>query len=251
MYRKSNGNTFSGKTELLKAYMVFNGDGIFVRSKSDDWEYAQKVQGGSRVYFSKYIGKLNIFKKPLSDEFFNLLMNELDKHQTNLIHPSLENNGFKEEITRLFPNADKIAINYYQKFIKFLQKEFSLDSANFLSDKNYIDDIGPYLLVNNGLSKSVIPELPTIYLAPEKWRKISWSIANHFSGPYPKNKQNINYSWGDFKVKSLIDNQIDEGVVLFLISKFIITQEVWMNRTSCDSLLYFIDLIINQDIKPT
>ena len=69
--------------------------------------------------------------------------------------------------------------------------------------------------------------------------------------PYPKNEKNIHYSWGDFNIKTLINSKEDEGMILFLISKFIIIQESWMDRASCDSLKYFIDLVTKHNQKPT
>ena len=95
---------------------------------------------------------------------------------------------------------------------------------------NYIDDLGPYLVVKTGLKKSVIPELPKLHLAPKKWRKITWVINNNFIGPYPKNENNIHYSWGDFNIKNLINNKeenlkyktIRKKYCFFLLDKILI-----------------------------
>lgn len=250
MYKTSNGNTFTGKTELSKSFLVFTGSGQFITSSRTDWKFIQKVQGNSRVYFSNYIGQLHIFKKPLEMDYFRVICKELDAHQTECLHPALKNN-YEGEITRLFPTVNQNAIAYYKKFIEYLDKTYHFKQNQCQEKSNYIDDIGPYLLVKTGLKKSVVPELPQIYLAPKKWREITWSINNYFTGPYPNNEKNIHYSWGDFNIKSLIDNIEDEGTSLFLISKFIIIQEAWMDRESCDSLKYFIDLIINHNQKPT
>ena len=142
-------------------------------------------------------------------------------------------------------------ITQYKKFIDYLDKNYHLRSQQPIEMTNYIDDVGPYLVVKSGLKKSVIPELPKLYLAPNKWREITWSINNNFTGPYPKNEKNIHYSWGDFNIKTLINSKEDEGMILFLISKFIIIQESWMDRASCDSLKYFIDLVTKHNQKPT
>ena len=250
MYKTSNGNTFTGKTELSKSFLVFTGSGQYITSSISDWKFIQKVQGNSRVYFSNYIGQLNIFKKPLEIDYFRVICKELDAHHTESLHPALKN-GYESEILRLFPTVNQNAITQYKKFIDYLDKKYHLKSHHTKEMSNYIDDLGPYLVVKTGLKKSVIPELPKLYLAPKKWREITWVINNNFIGPYPKNENNIHYSWGDFNIKNLINNKEDEGLILFLISKFIIIQEAWMDRESCDSLKYFIDLIINHNQKPT
>lgn len=249
MYRKSNGNTFTGKTELAKSFLVFTGSGHYTSASKKDWKFIQKVQGNSRVYFSNYIGQLHLFKKPLEIDYLRIICKELDTHHTKNLHPAIEN-GYEGEITRLFPKVNQNMIAQYKKFIDYLDKNYHLRSQQPIEMANYIDDIGPYLVVKTGLKKSVIPELPKLYLAPKKWREITWAINNNFIGPYPKNEKNIHYSWGDFNIKSLIKNNEDEGTILFLISKFIIIQEAWMDRVSCDSLKYFIDLVIDHNEKP-
>lgn len=250
MYRTSNGNTFTGKAELSKPFVVFTGDGDYVKAKNLDWKFMQKVQGNSRVYFSKYLGQLKIFKKPLSDEYFEIICSEMNCHEPKELHPALKY-GFENELIRLFPEADESVLSQFQMFVNFLVDHFSLSNQFNESKTSYFDDIGPYLVVDLGLKKSVIPELPMLYLAPKSWREFTWAINNNFIGPYPKNDNNVNYTWGDYDVKSLIKTEEDEGLVLFLIAKFIIIQEAWMQRKSCDSLVYYIDLIMNHDLRPT
>ena len=43
MYRKSNGNTFTGKTELAKSFLVFTGSGHYTSASKKDWKFIQKV----------------------------------------------------------------------------------------------------------------------------------------------------------------------------------------------------------------
>ena len=250
MYRTSNSNTYTGKTELSKSFLVFTGDGNYVNSYSKDWSFVQKVQGNARVYFSNYIGQLSIFKKPIEDSYFKEICLELEKHKIDLIHPSLTH-GFDSELKRLFPKVNTEVINLYNSFIKFLQKSYRLSNNKDEEKLIYCDDIGPYMVTKTGLKKSIIPELPNLYLAPVKWRKITWSINNFFIGPLPKKVNNEFYSWGDgFNINNLISDECDEGTVLFLISKFIIIQEAWMDRHSCNSLVNFIDLVMNRNILP-
>ena len=79
---------------------------------------------------------------------------------------------------------------------------------------------------------------------------MSWAINNYFIGPYPKNEKGIYFQWVKFDINSLIKNNADLSALYFLISKFIIIQEAWMDRPNCDSLLNFIDLIMEKNITP-
>tara|TARA_B110001452_G_C15240109_1_gene429309 strand:+ start:3103 stop:3873 length:771 start_codon:yes stop_codon:yes gene_type:complete len=250
MYRVSNGNTFTGKTELSKSFIVFTGNADFKRAISKDWKFMQKAQGNARVYFSNYIGNLNIFKKPLDLGCYEEISYELDLQNTNLIHPAIAN-SYYNELLRLYPKASSQAQKSYKTFIDFLIKKHQLLENNNEEKCNYIDDIGPYLIVKTGLKKSVIPELPQIYLAPKIWREMTWLINNYFIGPYPKNNKNIYYEWGGYNINSTIKKKSDESALFYLISKFIIIQEAWLDRSNCNSLINFINLIIEKKIKPT
>jgi len=249
MYRVSNGNTFTGKADLAKPYLVFTGKGEFTKSLGNDWNFMDTVQGGARVYFSKYIGQLKAFKKPLDFEYFDVVVKALDLQSSDLIHPALQY-GYNKELIRLYPKANNNAQKQYDKFIDFLIDKYDLMDNNIEEKQNYIDDIGPYLVVRAGLKKCIIPEIPQVYLSPIKWRKMSWAINNYFIGPYPKNEKGIYFQWVKFDINSLIKNNADLSALYFLISKFIIIQEAWMDRPNCDSLLNFIDLIMEKNITP-
>ena len=251
MYRTSNSNTYTGKTELSKSFLIFTGEGRYLNSLNSDWQFMKKVQGNARVYFSKFLGQLSIFKKPLSEKYYNHICVELDKHKVDNLHPSLTE-GFNNELKRLFPKASPDVVSLYHDFIKFLENNYQINKNHKENKLIYCDDIGPYITTRSGLKISIIPELPQLYMAPEKWRKMTWSINNFFIGPYPENEKGVYYSRGDnFDIGDLIQSKYDEGTILFLISKFIIIQEAWMDRSSCDSLRYFIDLVVNKNIKPT
>lgn len=249
MYRVSNGNIYTGKADLAKPYLVFTGNGEYIKSLSNEWNFMDTVQGGARVYFSKFLGQLKTFKKPLDFDYFDVIIKELELQSTKLVHPALEN-GYEKELLRLHPKANGSSQNAYNKFINFLIEKYDLQEKNSEEKYNYIDDIGPYLVVRAGLKKCVIPEIPQVFLSPKKWRKMSWAINNYFIGPYPENEKGIYFQWGEFDINSLIQNNNDLSALYFLITKFIIIQEAWMGRPSCDSLTYFIDLIMKKNITP-
>jgi len=249
VYRLSNHNAFTGKTEVQKGYLVFTGKSKYISSKSDDWKFIKQFHEGTRLYYSKYIGQLHIFKKPLDESYFKILCNELDQHKVNNLHPALD---FKQysELTRLHPNSDKNVKNHYREFINFLVDEYHIDKIKYSETANYIDDIGPYLTPRVGLQKTTIPELPEIYLAPKKWRLMTWVISNYFVGPYPKNKKNIYYSWNGYDLGEIIKDNDDKGFLLLLILNFMIRHDSWSMSNPCNSTLNFINLVMNKGYLP-
>ena len=146
--------------------MVFTGKSNYISCKSDDWKLIKQFHEGTRLYYSKYIGQLHLFKKPLDESYFKILCEEIDRHKVNNLHPALD---FKQysELTRLHPNSDKNVKKHYKEFINFLVDEYHIDKIKYSETANYIDDIGPYLTPRVGLQKTTIPELPEIYLAPK------------------------------------------------------------------------------------
>tara|TARA_B100001939_G_C16923199_1_gene610347 strand:+ start:595 stop:1347 length:753 start_codon:yes stop_codon:yes gene_type:complete len=249
MYRISNDNTFTGKTELQKSYLVFTGKNNFTENISDDWKRITILPDGSRLYYSKFIGQLHIFKKPLDNSYFDLLCNALDNCKTNSIHPSLNFNKY-DELKRLHPNSKNSYDLKYREFVEFLKDKYSIHT--FKNDKtaNFIDDIGPYLTPRVGIQKTVIPEFPKVYIAPSKWRLMSWIISNYFVGPFPKNNKGIYYRWNGFDISKIVKSNEDRAYMLLLISNFIIRHDSWAMRNDCDSMINFIDLVVNNNILP-
>ena len=255
MYRFSNDVLYTGKTQLGRPYLVIMGKNLNeLRFSNEIWKFNKKMSDGSRVYFSNFYGQLKIFKKPLNQSFYNFLIEKIDNQKVVIKHPAIEN-GFSTEPKRLFTGIDKSVIDKYNYFIDYLNDKFDLENLikkekDFL---NYIDDLGPLVLGEVGNMKFVIPEIPSIYLAPRKWRKITWYINNHFSGPYPESyKLNAGhyFTWGDLKIHDNYKNNYDEGLTIFLISRYIIIHEAWLKRPKCDSLHKFIDIIIKKNVSP-
>ena len=255
MYRFSNDILYTGKTQLGRPYLVIMGKNQNeLRFSNEIWKFNKKMSDGSRVYFSNFYGQLKIFKKPLNQSFYDFLIEKIDDLKIEKKHPAIEN-GFSTEPKRLFIGIDKSVVKKYNYFIDYLNDKFNLENQinkeiNFL---NYLDDLGPLVLGEVGNIKFVIPEIPPIYLAPEKWRKITWYINNYFSGPYPESqklKSGDYFSWGNLKIPDNYKNNYDEGLTNFLISKYIIIYEAWLKRPKCDSLQTFIDIIINKKGSP-
>ena len=111
----------------------------------------------------------------LNQSFYNFLIDKIDKVKTEKKHPAIEN-GLSIEPKRLFPGIDKSVIKKYNYFIDYLNDKFNLENQIKRESNlsNYLDDLGPFVLGEVGNMKFVIPEIPTIYLSPEKWRKITW-----------------------------------------------------------------------------
>ena len=255
MYRFSNGNVFSGKSELSRSYIV-----CIVQSKdtmknnSDIWKFHRNMPDGSRIYFSNFYGEIKIFKKPLEESYYSHIINEISSFKVDEKHPAIKN-GLENEARRLYPNIDKITEKKYVEFIDYLNNNFNLEK-NILDQKkfsNFTYDIGPFMAGKVGTRKFIVPEIPKLYLAPENWRKITWYINNYFTGPYPEkiyNKTKKYFSWGDLKIEDKLKNKNFESLSCFLISQFIIIYEAWMKRETCDSLIEFIDIVKNKKQSP-
>ena len=250
MYRFSNGLIYTGKSELSRPYIIFNGNKTN-DIVNDGWNLIKVMPDKTRVYFSKYLGELHIFKQPIDDSFFYFLEKELDSFDINLKHPVLSF-PIENELERLYPKVDKDVAPLFNDFISFLNKEYDFEKK--LSDEKdlctYSDDIGPFLCSKVGIQKVLVPEISNLYLAPKIWRYLTWIINNNFAGPLPINDKNIYYSWGDLKINNKFKNSYCEGSALFLIAKFIIIHQAWVGNNSCDALKVFFDLLIKKNINP-
>ena len=250
MYRLSNGVYYTGKTELAKSYIVCTGN---VKSyiSTDGWKLIKKMPDGSRVYFSNYLGQLHMYKKPLDNSYFQFVSENLDRYNSKTKHPSIID-GLSNEASRIFPKINKNVEIEFQNFIDYLNVKYDLENK-INSEKDlhtYSDDIGPFFVLRVGIHKFLIPELPDLYLAPKIWRELTWIINNSFSGPYPKNKKDQYFSWGDLKINDTFKTYYCEGTALYLIAKYIIIYEAWMTRETCDALSRYIDLVMREDVNP-
>ncbi len=250
MYRLSNNIKYTGKSELSRPYIICTGN-MNNQNIVDGWNLVKKMQDGSRVYFSNFLGQLHINKKPLNDNYYDFFCHKIDLYQSKVKHPSIEF-GFSNEAFRLFPKINKKTNFEYRKFIDYLNIKYGLEDKVNKENKlyNYIDDFGPFCLVRIGTHKFLIPELPNIYLAPNNWRLLTWYINNSFSGPYPKNTKNIYFSWGDFNINYYLNSDYDKAIAIFLIAKFIIIYEAWVGKPQCEALLRYIELITKDKILP-
>ena len=250
MYRFSNGLIYTGKSELSRPYIIFTGDKTN-EIVNDGWNLIKIMPDKSRIYFSKHIGELHIFKQPIDDSFFYFLDKNLDNFNTTKKHPAL-NFSIKKEVIRLYPDLDKDIIPLFNNFICFLNEKYDFEKKLSLEKDlcPYSDDIGPFLCSKVGIHKFLVPEISNIFLAPKKWRYLTWIINNNFAGPFPKNDKNIYYSWGNLKIKDKFKDLYCEGTILFLIAKFIIIHQSWIGNKSCDALKTYFDHIIKKNINP-
>ncbi len=255
MYRFSNGNVFSGKSELSRSYIICIGQSKdIMKNNSEIWKFHRTMPDGSRIYFSNFYGELKIFKKPLEDSYYSHTINKINSFEVNEKHPALTK-GLSKEAIRLYPKMNKIAEKKYVDFIYYLNSNFDLEK-NISNEKNFSNftyDIGPFITGKVGTKKFILPELPKLYLAPKNWSKITWYINNYFSGPYPENifnKTKKYFSWGDLKIEDNFKNKNFESLSYFLISQFIIIYEAWMKRETCDSLIEFINIVKNKKQSP-
>ena len=173
-------------------------------------------------------------------------------------------NGFQNELLRLFPEVDQKVVAVYKSFISFLVDEFDLKQTLSGNEvlKVYTDDLGPCLVSLLDGNYILPPEIPPLYFAPKEWRVLTWWINNYFSGPYPENAhpeilralKGKRFDWGTLLIDKSFKNKQTEGLVYFLMAKFMIIYEAWMfddnGANLAKSLLDFIDLVQNEDHRP-
>ena len=255
MFLFSDGLTYTGSTEKSIAYLLFQSKTIeTVPVGSKLWKYWGEKPIGTRLYKSKYYGRLEIFKKPLPDKRRKLLYNTLDSLSTSEKHPAL-GEGFAGEAKRLFPLLNNEVTTAYSSFIAFLNQVYRLEEKAKKAENlvPYCDDIGPFMMGRIGNRDFVIPELPQVFLAPELWRDITWIINNYLSGPYPISEETgfkEHFHWCNVKIDPILNTPYHEGTAYFLIAKFIIIYEAFSKNEKGNSLQLYIDLIQNQGIRP-
>lgn len=264
MFRFSTGLSLYGGNENDKGYLIYENmsehDPLFTNS---DFFQKHISSVGKRKWDVKLKGVLRSTQKPLEESVFNLFTKDLDLFNPRNVHPAFEF-GFKNEIKRLFPKVKSSIVKKYEDFITFLSEDFGLEqelSADAVL-KVYSDDIGPCLLVTLNDSYILPPELPTLYYAPKEWRIITWWINNYFSGPYPDDSheeiikllKGSKFYWDKLEINDQFKNEKTEGLVYFMITKFIIIYEAWMYQDhgsiQAKSLEYFINLVQNKGHRP-
>ena len=264
MFRFSSGLSLYGGNENGQGFLIYESlnqnDSFFTQSES--FHPPQNSQG-KRKWDLIQKGELKSTQKPLGNGIFDQLTRDLDYFNPKNLHPSLEN-GFQNELLRLFPEVDQKVVAVYQSFISFLVDEFDLKqnlSGNEVL-KVYTDDLGPCLVSLLDGNYILPPEIPPLYFAPKEWRVLTWWINNYFSGPYPENAhpeilralKGKRFDWGTLLIDKSFKNKQTEGLVYFLMAKFMIIYEAWMfddnGANLAKSLLDFIDLVQNEDHRP-
>jgi hypothetical protein len=264
MFRFSSGLSLFGGNENGQGYLIyesFNQNASFF-TQSEAFDSHQTLQG-KRKWNLTQKGELKSTQKPLIDGIFDQLINDLNHFNPKNIHPALEA-GFQTELLRLFPQVDQGVVEIYQNFISFLTDEFDLKQKISGDDvlKVYTDDLGPCLVSLLDGNYIFPPEIPPLYFAPKEWRILTWWINNYFSGPYPENThpeilkalKGERFDWGGLQISENYKNKHTEGLVYFLLAKFMIIYEAWMfddnGSKLAKSLVDYIDLIQNKNHRP-
>lgn len=264
MFRFSSGLTLYGGNENDQGYLIYESSnkGASFFTGSDIFHPCITSQG-KRKWDLKPKGILKSTHKPLDIYAFDLLIKDLDYFNPKTKHPAIEI-GLENEIQRLFPEVEKEVVIEYKKFIFFLEKEFGLQKEANGNQvlKVYTDDLGPCMATFLEDKYVLPPEVPPLYYAPKDWRIITWWINNYFSGPYPEDAHpeilkalnGERFYWDKLQIIEAYKNKKTEGLVYFLIAKFIIIYEAWMYENNginqAQSLIKFIDLIQNKNQRP-
>lgn len=253
MYRFSNGLVYTGATEKAVAYLMFQGNSDAIIWDSPLWEFKLEKPQGNRIYFSKYYGRLKIFKKPLPDHSLEKLLKTIDQLEVKEVHPCFIQ-GMENEALRIFPKLNPKVVSQYKSFIGYLNQKFDLHNwtRKDLEMKPFTYDLGPMMMGTLGERVFVLPEITKVYQAPSAWREINWYINNYFSGPYPNaEKLNTSYfNWSNLTLDKPYDSKEYEGLAYYLMANFIVIYEAWMDRPTADSLTLFIQLITQQNMRP-
>ena len=126
----------------------------------------------------------------------------------------------------------------------------------------FSEDIGPCMVGLLNEQYVAFPEWPTLYKAPLDWRRLTWLLNNHFSGPYEADTEAVKsmggrrFHWGLLKIEESLKNKSTEGLIYFFIAKLILTYQAWMKEEASTSderstaLDDFIELVQNQGIRP-
>ena len=239
-----------------KGYLIFSGEGNSIKTNSSKW-LADKYSDSERIWWYNEVGEFTAFKKSLDDGIFDKLMLDLKKLDVKGSYPAFTNSPVNEA-KRLFPKIDNEANKDFISFVEFLNREFGfldlLRSDTALAP--YSEDIGPCMICCVNGVYEVPPEIPTLYTAPRIWSQLTWWINNHFSGPYPDDSVKFpvlngrRFDWGLLSIDAEYQNAHTEGLVYFLLAKFIIIHDAWAGNSACDSLRVMIDLIKNEGQRP-
>ena len=245
-------------------YLIYEGQSSQkIMNHSPLWSSKNIFDDDRRFWVLNKPGILKAIQKPLPDHYFDSLTIDLDQLDTDDLHPTLLN-GPKSEAKRLFPQITVRSEKRYAEFIDFLEIEFELTESLTATSKfgAFSEDIGPCMMGLLNDQYVALPEWPKLYKAPLEWRKLTWILNNHFSGPYDADTEAVKsmggkrFHWGSLKIDESLKNKSTEGFVYFFIAKLILTYQAWMKEETSTSdeqstaLDNFIELVQDQGIRP-
>lgn len=245
----SNGTSISyGKDSLGQAIVVDGDAKTSTLSHSPEWKL--DVESGSpedqrrcwRISLEKTLERLT---NQCPDDFLLFLQQGIGKLSPEGLHPALIN-GFEMEAERLFPKISEEGKNQFKSFISLLKNSYHIDEEQECSKvmSNFVDDIGPTLLVLIDQKPSILPEIPSIYLAPNDWNLAMWQINNHMIGPLLgedlEDQDKIQFLGLTASLSELSERQ--KGLYYFHMARFILFFEAWVEDPKTPYLLEFIRL---------
>jgi hypothetical protein len=237
-----------GKDYLGHAIIVDSETKSSTLSNSPEWRLVEgsinqtDIRRFWRIHQEKTLER-TIGQCPI--DFFIFLQQELGKLPVTELHPALVN-GFEMEAERLLPNISEKSNTEFKSFIALLKSSYTINELEEQSKvmSNFVDDIGPNLLVIIDNQPSLIPEIPPIYLAPNDWPLAMWQINNHMIGPLLgedlEDQDKIQFLGLTASLSELSERQ--KGLYYFHMARFILFFEAWVEDPKTPYLLEFIRL---------
>jgi hypothetical protein len=161
-------------------------------------------------------------------------------------HPAVQN-GFASEARRLNLNISGKAEAKFGDFVAFLQDKIGLTTEGKLVP--YCDDTHCGLVSLAGppgeeKKLCVLPEISSLWLAPEGWAKAQWRCTSTFQGPFPfagmKGKVFVNGSLGDRVPANELER--DEGLMYWMYACRLL---IYDNDAECKLTVDYMASIMN------
>ena len=184
-----------------------------------------------------------------SSHQYSLIRKRIETVSPAGLHPALIN-GFESEALRLFPDIGADAQKEYFKFISFLRERFDLTEEQQRNRRlsNYVDDIGPKLFVLVDGDFDLLPEIPSVYSAPEEWSSISWNVNNHMIGPIldvDEGELPRPIVFQDLEANFEALNSEQQALYFFHMSRMVLVFEAETLNTEAPYLKELIRLVLN------
>ena len=237
-----------GKDYLGHAIIVDSETKSSTLSNSPDWKLDEgSINPKDKRRFWR-IPQEKILERTIRQcpiDFFIFLQQELGKLNAKGLHPALVN-GFEMEAERLLPNISEKSNTEFKSFIALLKSSYTIIELEERSKvmSNFVDDIGPNLLVLIDNQPTMIPEIPPIYLAPNDWHLAMWQINNHMIGPLLgkdlEDQDKIQFLGLTDSPNELSERQ--KGLYYFHMARFILFFEAWVEDPRTPYLIEFIRL---------